>query len=142
MDLRDFIELCEKEGELQRIKPEVDWNLELSHIAKINEEKEGPALLFEKVKGYESPVFTSAFTTVRRLAIALGQPLDKPISELSRSWMEAITSKLIPPRVVQSGPVQENILEGDKIKLLNFPVPKFYPMDGGRFIGTAVALLS
>ena len=142
MDLRDFIELCEKEGELQRIKSEVDWDLELSHVAKINEEKKGPALLFEKVKGYETPVFTSAFTTVRRLAIALGQPLDKPISALSKSWMEAITSKLIPPKVVQSGPVQENILEGDKIKLLNFPVPKFYPMDGGRFIGTAVALLS
>lgn len=142
MDLRDFIELCEKEGELQRIKSEVDWNLELSHVAKINEEKKGPALLFQNVQGYETPVFTSAFTTVRRLAIALGQPLHMSLCGLSKSWMEAITKKLIPPRIVQSGPVQENILEGEKINLYNFPVPKFYPMDGGRFIGTAVGLLS
>ena len=36
--MRDFIELAEKEGELKRITAEVDWNLELSHIAKLNEE--------------------------------------------------------------------------------------------------------
>ena len=59
-DLRDFIQKCEEEGELARIKPEVDWYLELSHIAKLNEEKSGPALLFENVKDYNSPVLTSA----------------------------------------------------------------------------------
>ncbi|MBP1698665.1 MAG: phenylphosphate carboxylase, beta subunit, partial [Deltaproteobacteria bacterium] len=45
MDLREFISLCEKEGELKRIKAEVDWDLEMSHIAKLNEERGGPALL-------------------------------------------------------------------------------------------------
>ena len=63
MDLRDFVALCEKEGELKRVKAEVDWNLEISHIAKIVEQKSGPALLFEKVKGYDSSVFTGAFGT-------------------------------------------------------------------------------
>ncbi|HMK74616.1 MAG TPA: phenylphosphate carboxylase subunit beta, partial [Thermodesulfobacteriota bacterium] len=75
MDLRDFIKKCEEEGELKRIKVEVDWNLELSHIAKLNEEKKGPALLFEKVKDYKIPLLTSAFTSPKRLAIALGMPL-------------------------------------------------------------------
>ena len=46
-DLRDFISMAEKEGMLKRIKPEVDWDLELSHIAKLNEEKGGPALLLK-----------------------------------------------------------------------------------------------
>ena len=55
-DLRDFIATCEKEGELRRVKAEVDWELELSHICKVVEEKSGPALLFENVKGYKSPV--------------------------------------------------------------------------------------
>ncbi|HID07286.1 MAG TPA: hypothetical protein EYP10_09070, partial [Armatimonadetes bacterium] len=45
MDLRDFIERWEKEGKLKRVKAQVDWNLELSHVAKLVEEKEGPALL-------------------------------------------------------------------------------------------------
>ncbi len=54
--MRDFIELAEKEGELKRITAEVDWNLELSHIAKLNEEAQGPALLFENVKDYDTPL--------------------------------------------------------------------------------------
>ena len=49
-DLREFIAKLEEEGELARISAEVDWNLELSHVAKLNEEKQGPALLFQNVK--------------------------------------------------------------------------------------------
>lgn len=45
-DLRDFIKECEKRGELKRIKAEVDWDLELSHVCKLNEARgrAGPAL--------------------------------------------------------------------------------------------------
>ncbi|MDD3653015.1 MAG: phenylphosphate carboxylase subunit beta [Desulfotomaculaceae bacterium] len=142
MDLREFIQKCEEAGQLKRIETEVDWDLELSHIAKINEEKKGPALLFERVKGYSTPVFTSAFTTPERFAIGLNKPLNTSMCNLSKSWMEATTKQLIPPKVVDSGPVFENIIEGDKVNLFNFPVPKMYPMDGGRFIGTAAALIT
>ena len=60
MDMRDYIKLCEENGELHRITAEVNWNLEISHIVKENEEKGGPALLFENVKGHNSPVFAGA----------------------------------------------------------------------------------
>ncbi|HIE07929.1 MAG TPA: hypothetical protein EYP64_07780, partial [Desulfarculaceae bacterium] len=33
MDLREFISKCEAAGKLKRVKKEVDWNLELSHIS-------------------------------------------------------------------------------------------------------------
>ena len=36
--MREWIAAVEKEGELKRITAEVDWNLELSHIAKFIEE--------------------------------------------------------------------------------------------------------
>ena len=62
-----------KSGQLKSVKTEVDWDLEISHIAKIVEEKSGPALLFEKVKGYDSSVFTGAFGTTQRLAMILGK---------------------------------------------------------------------
>ena len=42
-DLREFIIKLEAEGELQRIKPEVDWNLELSAIMRKVQEMRGPA---------------------------------------------------------------------------------------------------
>ena len=71
MDLRDFINRCEEAGELKRITAEVDWNLELSHISKLTEERKGPALLFENIKGYDSPVFTGAFATPSRLAMSM-----------------------------------------------------------------------
>ena len=49
-DLRGWIETCEKAGELKRIKAEVDWNLELSHIATFNEKKGGPASCLKILK--------------------------------------------------------------------------------------------
>ena len=33
-------------------------------------------------------------------------------------------------------PVNEMVLTGDEIDLTKFPVPKFWPGDGGRYIGT------
>ncbi len=143
MDLRGFISRLEEEGLLHRITKEVDWDLELSHIAKLNEEKKGPALLFENVKGGNGiPVLTSAYTTASRFAVALGMPTDTNMCDLSRHWMRMATKGLVKPVVVDSGPVFENVIEGDKIDLGYFPVPKMYPMDGGRFIGTAVYLVT
>ncbi len=141
MDLRDFIARCEAAGELKRVKAEVDWNLELSHVAKLVEEKGGPALLFENIKDYNSPVFTGAFGTSRRLAIALGMPEDYSICDLAREWTKKTISELIPAQEVEDGPVTENVVEGDDVDLTMFPVPKFYPLDGGRYIGTAVFLV-
>jgi len=37
-DMRDFVAKGEEVGLCQRVTAEVDWNLELSHIAKLNEE--------------------------------------------------------------------------------------------------------
>ncbi|PKN29436.1 MAG: phenylphosphate carboxylase subunit beta [Deltaproteobacteria bacterium HGW-Deltaproteobacteria-21] len=140
-DLRDFIAACEKEGVLQRIKAEVDWDLELSHIAKLNEEKKGPALLFENVKGYKWPVITSTCTTTERLSIIMGMPKETPLVELMRRWVE-IGNRKIPPKVLSTGPCKENKMVGKDIDLFKFPVPKFYPKDGGRYFGTAHVVIT
>jgi 4-hydroxy-3-polyprenylbenzoate decarboxylase len=142
MDFRDFIRTCEEEGELLRIKANVDWELELSHIASLNERKQGPALLFERVKDYSIPVFTGAFTTPKRMAIALDMPLNYSICDLAKEWMKITTKKLIPPQTVNSGPVLENVIDEGEVNLFNFPAPKFYPLDGGRYIGTAASLIT
>ncbi len=135
-DLREFIEQAESRGLLKRIKAEVDWDLELSHIAKLNEERGGPALLFENVKGYNSPVLTSVYTTTERLSFIMGIPLDSNLVDLMRLWVEKNEQK-IPPAWVDNGPCKENKMEGDEVDLFKFPVPKFYPKDGGRYFGTA-----
>jgi len=134
--MRDFIEQAEAEGMLQRIKAEVDWDLELSHIAKINEEKQGPALLFENVKDYDSPVITSVCTTTERLSLIMGMPMNSTLVDLMRHWVEKGKTK-VPPKLVDTGPCKENKMMVDEVDLFKFPVPKFFPMDGGRFFGTA-----
>jgi phenylphosphate carboxylase beta subunit len=140
-DLRDFIKICEEEGQLHRIKAEVDWDLELSHIAKLNEEKKGPALLFENVKDYDWPIITSTCTTTERLAIIMGMPKETPLVELMRHWVE-IGSRKIPPTLLDTGPCKENKMMGDEVDLFKFPVPKFFPMDGGRYFGTAHSVIT
>ena len=87
-DMRDFINDAEEKGLCKRITAEVDWNLELSHIAKLNEEQSGPALLFENVKDYETPVITSVCTTVERLALITGNPLDSSLVDLYEAWVK------------------------------------------------------
>jgi 4-hydroxy-3-polyprenylbenzoate decarboxylase len=141
-DLRDFIGVCEQHGQLHRVKTEVDWNLELCHVSKVNEEQKGPALLYENVKDYSIPVFTSAFTTPQRLALCLEQSPSLSMSQLSKTWMELTTKGLIKPRLTNDVPVMQNVVTGEDVDISKFPAPWFYPEDGGRFIGTAVYLVT
>jgi 4-hydroxy-3-polyprenylbenzoate decarboxylase len=57
MDLRDFIKKCEGEGELKRIKAEVDWDLEMGAISELvhgrgKAKEPRPVLLFDDIPGY------------------------------------------------------------------------------------------
>lgn len=143
-DLRDFVNECEKKGELKRIKAEVDWDLELSHVCKLNEARGGgQALLFENVKGCKSvSVLGSALTTEKRLAISLGVRDDYRLCQQAREWVKLTSKENIPPVIVSDGPVMENVLEGDRVDLFSLPVPRFAPLDGGRYIGTAVSIVT
>jgi len=49
--MRDCVNDLEKHGKLIRIKQEVDPNLEMAEIHRRVYERQGPAILFEKVKG-------------------------------------------------------------------------------------------
>jgi 4-hydroxy-3-polyprenylbenzoate decarboxylase len=141
--MRDFIELGEKEDVIKRISAEVDWDLELSHIAKLNEEKSGPALLFENVKDYDSPIITSVCTTTERLALIMGLPKESTLVQLMEHWVKVADQKIQPQEVKPSAaPCKENILKGKDVDLYKFPAPKWYPMDGGRFFGTAHFIIS
>ncbi len=141
-DLRSYIAALEANGELQRVKAEVDWKFELCHISKVNEEQKGPALLYENVNGNSVPVFTSAFSTARRLAICLEQDPSLSMCQLSKKWMELTTKGLVKPVFVNKPPVMENITEGDAVDIEKFPVPWFYPDDGGRFFVTSGFLVT
>jgi 4-hydroxy-3-polyprenylbenzoate decarboxylase len=144
MDIRDFISMWEEKGDLRRIKAEVDWNLELSHIAQMVQERGGPALLFERIKGHESPVLIGVYATVRRLASILGKPELGSMVELTRYWLSVLKEKraAVASEEVSTGPIFENVSEGERANILSFPVPKFYEADGHRYFGTAVYMVT
>src|SRR3972149_2477818 len=52
-DLRDFLELCQKHGEVEVIK-DADWNLEIGALTEAAAEllTDPPLLLFDSIKGY------------------------------------------------------------------------------------------
>ena len=67
-DLRDFIAGLERDGQLKRIAVEVDPKLEMTEICDRVLKQGGPALLFEKPKGYSMPVLGNLFGTPHRVA--------------------------------------------------------------------------
>jgi 4-hydroxy-3-polyprenylbenzoate decarboxylase len=44
---------------------------------------------------------------------------------------------LLKPKFVKDGPILKNVLEGDKVDVLKFPVPIHHEQDTARYIGTA-----
>ena len=140
-DLREFIKKLEEEGELQRVKKEVDWNLEVGAITRRVQDVGAPAPLFEKIKGYPGFKILSGNTTLSsknkyaRLALGLGLSREASVKEIINKYIEGRKNP-IPPKLIKDGPCQENVFIGDKVDLFNLPAPFVHEGDGGRFLCT------
>lgn len=136
-DLRDFINTLEKNGDMVRIKEEVDWDLEIGAIIRRACELRAPAPFFEKIKDYPAGhrMLGAPLATYRRLALALGLPPQSSIGEIQSEYEHRMDNPL-KPLVVSKGPCKENIIAGDGIDMFRFPVPYEHEGDGNRFIGS------
>ncbi len=144
-DLREWIAKIEEIGQLKRITAEVDWKLELGAIAAQMANKQGPALLFENIKDHQKTtcrkLFINGLGSQERVAMALGLPMETTY----RGIVEFVKERLghfIPPVIVASGPVKQNIVKGDDVDLYQFPVPKYNHLDGGRYIDTLASTVT
>ncbi|HVJ92640.1 MAG TPA: menaquinone biosynthesis decarboxylase [Labilithrix sp.] len=147
--LSAFVEALEREGELVRIRREVDPYLEIAEIADRTMKAGGPALLFERPKGSRFPLLINAYGSRRRMSLALGvEDLEdhaRAIAELVHTRAPGSARELaemamkLPalshavPRKVAHGPCQEVVLEGDAVDLEALPVMTTWPKDGGPF---------
>lgn len=132
-DLRQFVSRLEEEGQLVRVRDQVDWNLEVSAILQKTFDVQGPAVLFENVKESPYPLLCGAMYTYPRFGLGIGA--EGNLRALLRKSLDA-TENPIAPVTVEAGLCQENVLTGDDIDLYSFPVPYWHEHDGGRFIGT------
>ena len=145
-DLRSFVELVKKIGEYKEIQG-ADWKREIGALTEATSEfvLEPPMLMFNKIKGYpEGFRVVSLFAgSRRRAALAMGLPTDKTKLELVRLVTQKIkAAKPIPPRVVNDGPVMENVMKEGEVDILKFPSLHYHTHDGGRYIGTGDSLIN
>jgi 4-hydroxy-3-polyprenylbenzoate decarboxylase len=156
-DLREFVRKLEKEGELERIRAEVDPVLEITEVTQRvardpgrAANSVGPALLFEKPKGSRIPLLVNTFGSVRRMELAFEvEKLDDVAARimgfLAMESPQGLFDKLkmLPklaelgsffPKSVKSGDCKAVVRKGAEVNLFDFPILKCWPQDGGRFI--------
>jgi 4-hydroxy-3-polyprenylbenzoate decarboxylase len=145
-DLRQWLAQVDAIGELAHV-PGADWNLEIGGLSELGYRKRGPALLFDRIKGYPAGfrVLTASTSGPRRFGLTLRLGADHTDASLVATlrglpsrWEKAAPG--CPPVEVETGPVFENVMEGDAVDLSRFPTPFWHELDGGRYIGTGVAV--
>jgi UbiD family decarboxylase len=141
-DQRGWLRALREAGELHEVTAPVDWNIELGTVMRLAQGTgTGPALLFSNIKDYNGSnsrgrqVFGCSLSSYRRVAMMLGLPADAHPRELVKVGRNILTGT-IAPKVVKTGSVKENVLKGEDIDLLQFPVPLWNRCDGGRYIAT------
>ncbi|MBC8281645.1 MAG: UbiD family decarboxylase, partial [Chloroflexi bacterium] len=151
-DLREFIRFLEDKGDLRRITTPVTHELEITEITDRVIKSGGPALLFENVTGFDSPVLINMYGTHQRTAWALGVEKTEDLVEriegllnLMHGPPKGLMNKLRTlgqivqlgshqPKTVNNAPCQEVVIQGDDVDLYKFPIVKCWPLDGGPFV--------
>jgi 4-hydroxy-3-polyprenylbenzoate decarboxylase len=154
-NLRDFVALLEKQGQLVRVTTPVSPILEITEITDRvckGRAENNKAILFENPSGFDIPILINAFGTAQRMALALDvDDLDELAARLGKlvdlrlpqglgamlgrgqELLNALRAVGLGPKKVQHAPVQENIHQEDA-SLEMLPILKCWPKDGGRFI--------
>jgi 4-hydroxy-3-polyprenylbenzoate decarboxylase len=148
-DLRDWIALLEREGELVRVSAEVDPHLEVTEIVDRTVKAGGPALLFENPRSTH-PLLINQFGTERRMCLALGvERLDDVAARLEDvlemqppqglvdkvrglKKLKSIADSM--PQTTRRGPAQQVVLTGDDVDLARLPIQTCWPGDAAPFI--------
>jgi len=152
-DLQAFLSLLEREGQLARVRVEVDPELEITEIATRVVKEQGPALLFERVRGSPFPLAINLLGSERRIELALGRHSQQVGAELKRlieaampprprhllhEWRTVGRILSMPPRRVQRAACQQ--IEEPAVDLGRLPAMKCWPKDAGRFITCGMVL--
>jgi len=158
-DLRDFISLLEKRGELKRISLEIDPHLEMTEICDRTLRAGGPALLFENPKGSNIPVLGNLFGTPERVALGMGEESVSALREIGKllamlkepdppkgmkdAWDKLPIFKQVlnmAPKVVSKANCQQVVLEGDDVDLSQLPIQTCWPGDAGPLISWGLVI--
>lgn len=140
-DLRDWLALVERHGALKRIAAPVKLQEELSAVTFMASRAEGaPALLFERPEGCApgaSVLANMLGSSSLRYALAMGIDPSLSIRDMIAATRRIMRRRRAPATIdKRAAPVNETVLRGDEIDMTRYPAPRFWPGDGGNYIGT------
>ncbi|PYS13430.1 MAG: menaquinone biosynthesis decarboxylase, partial [Acidobacteria bacterium] len=145
-DLQEFVRFLELQGQLKRVRVEVDPELEVTEIIQRVVREQGPALLFERPKGSSVPLLMNLFGTMHRVRAALGRDpseigheLVTALHKINPPSLKAIwESRALIKRALFTRPAKIRSAQCQEIvetpNLSQFPILKCWPGDAGRFI--------
>jgi len=141
--LSDCLIDLEKNGHLVRIQTEVDPKLEMAAIQLRVYENQGPALLFEKVKGSPYRAASNIFGTLERSQFIFRNSLEnvKKLIHLKNNPAAALKNPLgsinsliaATKSIPLKNPISAPVLFSE-IKISDLPLIQHWPMDGGAFV--------
>lgn len=135
IDQRSALEFCAEIGELLAVSKEADPIYEVASITKGFDG--GPALIFERIKGYpEWKAATNLMSRRDRIAAFFGTTNET----LPQRIVEAVY-RPIPPRVVDGAPCQEVVIDQGIDVLGYLPVIKQTSLDIGPVISGGVVMV-
>ncbi|MEI7431283.1 MAG: UbiD family decarboxylase, partial [Betaproteobacteria bacterium] len=140
VDIQKTIEYLDQTGNLVRVKSEVDPNLELAGIAKKYEGKK--AILFEKVKGSNYPVFMGLVWNRDIIGGLFATPKENVpfvIANAIGAWRKDKTVLASP--ILDKGPANE-VIQTKGFNLDTLPVPVHAIKDGGRYFDSSVVVVN
>jgi len=133
----------ERNGQLLRIKEEVDPHLEMAAIHLRIHEQKGPAILFEKVKGSKFRAASNIFGTLERSEFIFRDTLPqvKKLIEIKIDPVAAIKNPLAAlsalPAAINALPKKNPISQPvtyEEINISDLPLIKHWSMDGGAYV--------
>lgn len=130
MSLRNFLEKMEKEKQVLHVKNEVSKDFEVSQVTK-SFDKQGPILLFERVKSSKTKVVTNVCSTRGRVCTAIGSKFDGLYGKLLEAWRSPRKT-----RILDNGSVGE--VREKTVDLRRIPILKHYEKDAGPYITSGV----
>lgn len=148
LSLRSYLESVRSIGELRDVRG-AHWDLELGAIAELSYRgATPPALLFSEISGYPTGRVLTGSTgsparlglTLRLGALSSGAALVDALRGKPAEW--AARAGQFPVRPVDDAPLLANQVPGSAVNLLDFPVPRWHALDGGRFIGTGCLVVT
>ncbi|WP_127753221.1 UbiD family decarboxylase [Devosia sp. 1566] len=104
-------------------------------VLELERQGRDPVVVIDNPDGFTMPVVSNLFASRERIARFCGVEPGK----FHERWAQA-AEKTIAPRLVESGPVHDHVIQGDELDIGALPISRHFEKDAGRYIGSGILI--